>query len=207
MKNIGAEITNGMNLKNQPGTNIGIPISFRIQNLLQSMIVAADVLTDRILLLGKDPPGINLHGINGNHGHRLLVLDKTLTDFTHGIIRTKKRGKNIEPVENSLTEQQQIQTHVGGKESANAKNASVQSTFPVLLHINASVFWSVKLSKISVERLCLKMKGLPLQLQHIWSLEHHNLQHHLRTMMKCICDFDMNATLPSYHILSNFVFM
>ena len=140
MKNIGAEITNGMNLKDQPGTNIGIPISFHTQNLLQSMIVVAGVLTDRILLLGKDPPGINLHGINGTHGHRPLVLDKILTDFTHGIIRKRKRGKNIEPVENSLTEQQQIQTHVGGKESAKEKNVLAQSTFPVLLHINASVF-------------------------------------------------------------------
>ena len=140
MSNIGATITNGMNLKDPPATDIGIPTSFHTQNLLQSMIVVAGVLTDRILLLGKDPPGINLHGINGTHGHRPLVLDKILTDFTHGIIRKRKRGKNIEPVENSLTEQQQIQTHVGEKESAKEKNALAQSTFPVLLHINASEF-------------------------------------------------------------------
>ena len=95
MRNIGATITNGMNLKDPPETDIGIPISFHTQNLLQSMIVVAGVLTDRILLLGKDPPGINLHGINGNHGHRLLVLDETLTECTHGIIRKKRREHNI----------------------------------------------------------------------------------------------------------------
>ena len=150
MRNIGATITNGMNLKDPPATDIGIPTSFHTQNLLQSMIVVAGVLTDHILLLGKDPPGINLHGINGTHGHRPLVLDKILTDFTHGIIRKRKRGKNIEPVENSLTEQQLIQTHVGANENAKEKNALVQLTFQVLLHINASEFWNAELNKISV---------------------------------------------------------